>query len=236
MKKLLTTLAIYGFTCLNFMANEVKKSFIIQKDGKSFEVTNLPVFTKSEPITNSFVYIDGEYVEPPYIISTSNLVVYINERIIRNFVPDVLLPAFYTKTRPELPKDLNEETSMYDERFNFYLWGTCYYLQEIEKLTAEETVDEMFRVIQLLPNIKNVERNIQEPARFAKFKITYQDGKTVSTGVLPLTGRQSPYKLDTVGIHIDKLCESFTNRLSQGFSIKIVQGEEIESKKLPNQE
>ena len=232
-KTLSTTLAICSFTCLTLMADEVIKTFIIQKDEKTFEVSNMPTFTTSEPIANSIVYIDNELVEPPYIVATSNLNVYINERVVREFIPHILLPYYYTKTQPELPPEINEETERHDERILNYIGMTCYFLQEIEKLTDEQTIDEMFLAYQSLPVVVNIVKKPHELIELTEFIITYQDGKIESELVLPIMGRLPPYRLDDVGIHIDQLCISYTNRLTQGFQIKIAQGVEVESTKLP---
>jgi len=94
MKKILTTatLTITGFISLNLRADEAIKPYIIQRDDEVIEVYPLPTFTISEPISNSFVYVDGEYVNYPYVVSVSNLTVYINERIIQDYEPWVHNP------------------------------------------------------------------------------------------------------------------------------------------------
>jgi hypothetical protein len=193
----------------------------------------MPKFTASKPIANSSVYIDGEHIEPPYIVSASNLAVYINGRIVCDFTSRVWIPPYVPKTRPELPQEINKGTSMYDEHFRLYIQDACSYLMANAKSDGVNVLDEMFRVYQSSPNVKSVER---DEKRSGTFHITYQDGGTVSTLVLPLTGRRPPYRLDNVGTHIDQLCESYVTRLTQGFRIKINQGVEIESTKLPDAE
>ena len=91
MKKILTvaTLTICGFTSLKVVADEAKQPYIIKHGDVIMEVHNMPAPLVSEPISNSFVYVDGEYLEPPYIVSISNLTVRINGRIVNNPEPFV---------------------------------------------------------------------------------------------------------------------------------------------------
>jgi len=76
---------------------ENKPPYLIHRDGEILAVSNRPAFTVSEPITNSFVYIDGEYVDPPYVVSTSNLAVYINGRTITDYEPWVHKREWYSR-------------------------------------------------------------------------------------------------------------------------------------------
>jgi len=94
MKKVLiaVTLVMYGVSDLCLMANEMKKPYFIQRSEETLVVNDMPNFSKSEPISNSFVYIDGEYIEPPYLVSISNLSVRVNGRIAYDAEP-------YVKTR-----------------------------------------------------------------------------------------------------------------------------------------
>jgi hypothetical protein len=76
----------------NFAEGEGGTPYLIRRDGEILAVSNMPAFTVSEPITNSFVYIDGEYIPPPYVVSASNLAVCINGRVIRDAEPWVKIP------------------------------------------------------------------------------------------------------------------------------------------------
>ena len=89
MKKMLTTATLVGFTSLTLLADEANQPYIIQRDDEVIEILEMPMFTVSEPISNSFLYINGEYIEPPYIVSVSNLTVLINGIMVKNFEPSV---------------------------------------------------------------------------------------------------------------------------------------------------
>ena len=87
--KTLAMCAICMLFGLCLTADEIKQPYIIQRGEEIIEVHNMPTFTESEPVNNSFVYVDGEYIAPPYIVSVSNLAVLINGVIIQNDEPKV---------------------------------------------------------------------------------------------------------------------------------------------------
>ena len=97
MKKLLTTATLIttGFISVNLLADEAKQPYIIQREDGNLIVNNMPQQKTSEPITVGFVYISGEYIEPPYIVSVSNLAICINGRVIQNDEPLVRKREFY---------------------------------------------------------------------------------------------------------------------------------------------
>ena len=228
MKKTLTIIifATSVFISLNLVADGTNQPYVIQRGNEIYEVRNLPAFTMSELIVDSFVYIDGEYIDPPYIVSVSNLNVCVNGRVMRDFVPLVWIPPFVPKTLPVLSQEITRETDWYDERVLKHIRDTYTYLTQVENLLTEQTLDEMFRVYQALPIVKEVKRDAKNPARF---EITYQDGRIINTNIIPLTGRRPPYNLDNVGIHIDQFYESYVNRLSQGIVLMNVRGFEVKS-------
>ena len=98
MKRILpvTTLIVCGFTSLNLMADEARKPYVIQRGEEVLVVTDMPKFTTSDPITNSFIYMNGEYIPSPYIVSVSNLMICINGIIINNYELGVHKREYYT--------------------------------------------------------------------------------------------------------------------------------------------
>lgn len=96
MKKMLTC-ATCIFIGLCITAEEVKTPYRIQRGEEIIEVYKMPTFTVSEPISNSFVYIMGEYITSPYVVSVTNLAVYINGRILDNYEPSVRIGRDYSR-------------------------------------------------------------------------------------------------------------------------------------------
>jgi hypothetical protein len=87
MKTEVISVACFLTIAASVSRSENKPPYLIRRGHESLAVSNMPTFTVSEPITNSFVYIDGEYIEPPYVVSVSNLAVCINGRAVRDFEP-----------------------------------------------------------------------------------------------------------------------------------------------------
>jgi len=96
MKKFLTSVTCVLIS-LHLTADEVKQPYKIQRGEEVMVVINMPKFTASEPISNSFVYIDGEYVPSPYIVSVTNLSVLINGKLADNFERMVHTHEFYQR-------------------------------------------------------------------------------------------------------------------------------------------
>ena len=88
MKTMATCAAVILFS-LSLMAEEMTQPYLIQRGEEIIEVHNMPKFTASEPISNSFVYINGEYIPSPYIVSVTNLSIFINERLVQNYESSV---------------------------------------------------------------------------------------------------------------------------------------------------
>ncbi|MCL2103751.1 MAG: hypothetical protein FWH21_01635 [Kiritimatiellaeota bacterium] len=86
MKRMLlaTMFIVCGLTCLSLTADEARTAYVIQPGEETLVVTDMPTFTVSEPITNSFLSINGEYIEPPYVVSVSNLAIVSNGIMVQN--------------------------------------------------------------------------------------------------------------------------------------------------------
>ena len=44
-----------------------------------------PAFTNSQPISSGFVFVEGQYVESPYVVSLVGLKICINNRVIADY-------------------------------------------------------------------------------------------------------------------------------------------------------
>ena len=212
------TTAISGFICFNLMADENENKCFVQRGDKTFIVNNTPQHTVSEPIHNSFVYIAGEYVEPPYIVSVSNLAVCINGRIVNDYASDVFIPSprpVIPQERPVLPNEISKETDNNDERILSYVQNTRLYLQD--KLNKEELMDEMLRVYQSLPNVKNVKRDEKDTVCL---NVTYHNDETKNTQILTRFSRPPAYNLDNVGKAVDREYENWVQSLQDGIFVK----------------
>jgi len=110
-------LPLCGFTCLDLIADAAKSPYIIHRGEEIIEVSKMPKFTVSDPITNSFVYINGEYTPPPYVVSVSNLVVLINGIIVNDLEPRVHKREYYTRRVGTLPETVGDVVDEYAESY-----------------------------------------------------------------------------------------------------------------------
>ena len=129
-----------GLPSLSLIAEEAKNAYVIQRGDETLVVTDMPKSTVSVPITNSFVYIDGEYIEPPYIVSISNLSVRINGRVAYNAEPFVKTRDWYL-AQPFKRVGITPE-SVGDEVTRTYE----YYVQRLQNGTISHIVREGPRI------------------------------------------------------------------------------------------
>ena len=79
---------------------------------------------KAEPeIRTGCVVYGGEYLKPPYVVKRMGNEVFINDRMIRSFVPWPIpkpIVRGVTKVMPTIPAGIDENTSEFDERVRKY--------------------------------------------------------------------------------------------------------------------
>jgi hypothetical protein len=118
------------FFHLNLIAGEIRKPYVIRRGDETLVVSNMPASTVSEPITNSFVYIDGEYIVPPYVVSVSNLAVCVNGHAVQDFEPMVHGRSHYSRRTGVTPESVGKSV---DDLFESYTGmlrdGTAVYLK-----------------------------------------------------------------------------------------------------------
>lgn len=84
--KTIVILSILGFVFTpSLFSEDVRKPYGFYQKGELLIVSNIPVFTASAPITNGFLYVDGEYISAPYVVSVSNLAVCVNGRVLCDY-------------------------------------------------------------------------------------------------------------------------------------------------------
>ena len=214
-----TTAAISGFICLNLLADDVENKFFIQRGEKIYTVNNIPKHTVSEPIHKSFVYIAGEYIEPPYIVSVSNLAVCINNRVVNDFASIVFIPSpplVIPKERPVLPEGINNKTHIDDEHLRKYVQQMFLFLQGENKFDIDQKAEALISIYQSLPNIKTVERDLKDPACL---QLTFQNGTTTGTHFQSFS-RKPVYNLNNVGMAVDREYKKWVEDLQAGEVIR----------------
>ena len=156
MKKMMM-LVICGFTGLNLVADDTRQPYVIHRakgsilagerpfppEDEVIIVSNMPTFTVSEPITNSFVFNNGEYIPPPYIVSVSNLTVFLNEIILYDYERMVHSREFYAGrmggTTPEnVARSVNSSAELWVDGLRF---GSVYHLIDGQRRISRNIQD-----------------------------------------------------------------------------------------------
>ena len=122
MKKMMM-FVLCGFTGLNLVADDVRQPYVIHRKAEmvtrgeippfmqkeeTLIVSNMPTFTVSEPLTNAFVFNNGEYVPPPIVVSVSNLAVLVNGIMIKDYESGVRRRESYVERVGVTPESVGK--------------------------------------------------------------------------------------------------------------------------------
>ena len=107
-------------------------------------------------ITNGMVFIDGEYIPPPYRIRRDGGAVMLNDVV---FIGSIIPPALTPISQPDIPpetdtrlsSEITETTAFEDRAVQKYLKNKRLYL--LEKFGEESGIDRMVEVCQKLPMV-----------------------------------------------------------------------------------
>ena len=167
------------------------------------------IFTNSQPISNGFVFVEGQYVDAPYVVSRKNLAIYINDQFIANYAPLVTEIPKPEDMRPTLPADITKDTTLYDKSLKAYMTRMGTYLSS--HYGRSELADEMEKIFRNLPCVKEVKRNPDKTSAM----VTYTDGHTINENLIPFT--RKPVITPTNAVeYVSKICRDYAERLEKG--------------------
>lgn len=171
--------------------------------------TAVDVFTTSQPISNGFVFVEGHYVEAPYVVSRKNLAIYINDQLISDYTPLVKEIPKPENELPSLSVSINGGSSPYDKNVADYVVRVQTYLSSHYK--RDEIADEMEKMYRALPCVKDVHRNSDRTSA----TVTYTDGSTINENLIPLT--RKPVITPTNAVeYVGRDCRNYADRLQDG--------------------
>jgi len=112
-----------------------------------------------ESIQNGFLFIDNEYIDAPYKVTSKGLGIYVNDRL----VDRIYLPPYYGQeelgnTNPAMPTNITESTSIYDPIYKKYMKHKFAF---IRKKYPNQYIEKKIEVYKSLPNIKKIEMTDQ---------------------------------------------------------------------------
>lgn len=171
-------------------------------------------FTTSSPISNGFVFIEGQYVGAPYVVSRKNLTICINDKIIADYAPLIKgmssAPKKYIHDRPAVPIGISTNAGSGDPIVKEYLSQLMSHL--VSNQYGDAIANEMENGLKMLPCIKNITRDTNNPNRAI---IDYKNGETSTMRLAPLS-RKPAITPDTVVDHVSQACRRYVKRLEKG--------------------
>ncbi len=116
--------------------------------------------TEGKPITNGFVFIDGRYIPPPYIVTRQGNGIFINDRLVEQACPwpipekpKIAIPT----TDPIMPSCITRATSMYDKELINYIGQKIAFLKNAHG--EYQMVEMMVQVYRGLPCVLDAQRD-----------------------------------------------------------------------------
>ncbi|MBU0716505.1 MAG: hypothetical protein KJ964_14205 [Verrucomicrobia bacterium] len=167
------------------------------------------VFTTSQPISNGFVFVEGQYVEAPYVVSRKDMAIYINDQLIANYAPLVKEIPKPENELPSLPANITVNSTPYDKNVVDYMVRVRTYLSSHHK--RSELADELEKVYKALPCVKDVRRNSDKTSA----TVIYTDGHTINENLIPLTRKPAITPTNAVE-YVSRDCRDYVQRLEKG--------------------
>lgn len=170
--------------------------------------------TSSAPVHTGFVFIDGEYIDAPYVVTRKGLALAINGRIIQppsgvsrtaTTVPTSL------PTDPAVPPDIDRETSKYNPFLRDYLVAKFAYIRS--RYSGQEQRRLLREAYAALPCVEQSQLDPQNPEVLL---VTWSDGK--ADRVLLVSPKRMPAKLDRESVlhRLEAQRSMYEDRLRKG--------------------
>lgn len=170
---------------------------------------------EGEPVDNGFIFIDGQYIDTPYIVTRKGLALFINNRMVQ---PPMRwsLPSSGEKTTtysdPNLPATINEDSSSFDPDVVDYLATKNAYLRQ--RYPKEEAVVRIRDVYRSMPCVKQAELDAKDSEILI---VVWADGSVDRVRLVPIDGRR-PIKMDRQSIleRLETERKNYEERLQKG--------------------
>lgn len=160
-------------------------------------------------VDKGFVFLDGKYVDAPYIVTRKGLGIFLNGKMIEQPCKwPVNIPS--GDEDPTLPPEINTETSMNDEVANNYLLAKHAYLRKNH--TREEERRIMEKVFRGLPFITEAKLDKNKPHIL---HITTTEGFTINQSLVSMRGRRVVHDKNTILQRVEKSRKHFCKMLKR---------------------
>lgn len=175
---------------------------------------------EGKPIDSGFLFIEGRYIDAPYVVTRKGLEVFVNGHVVLR----IGLPAREPPSGdvdPELPSKLNSTTSPYDNIYKDYIRKKTAYVQKHHTRDEERKI--MAQVYASLPFVKKTELSSDGTT----LKVVYMDtaGNEITDSILLAPPRRKgKFDRETLLRRIEKKRARFENSLSDGRCLFIFSG------------
>lgn len=165
-------------------------------------------------VSNGLVFVEGEFLSPPYIVSRVRNAIYINGRHIDS---PGLWPCESKKENlqgssplrnPNIPMEISEKTTMYDDIFIRYIYEKRQYL--FATYGQEKGIDMMVGVYSNLPCVKNASRDTE---RNSTINVTWKSGKVTHINQIRHSRSQDNGTPEQAAKMFDDICEIYSRGL-----------------------
>lgn len=160
-------------------------------------------------VSNGLVFIEGEFLPPPYVVSRVKNAIYINGRHIESPAPWPSEKQIMDKPSAPPPKDLpvpseiTEQTSKYDSAFIKYIYEKRRFLFEV--YGKEKGMGMMVEAYKSLPCIKDAEREVNSNSII----VTWKSGKVDHVCQVPPQRSQDNGTPEQAAKMFDDICEIY---------------------------
>lgn len=169
--------------------------------------------TEGKPITNGFVFIDGKYIDLPYIVTRQGNGVYINGNLVEQPcpwpIPEKASPVIPVED-PKMPDSITKNTTVYDKDLLAYLGNKKLYYSN--KYGEKEMVKMMIPVYQKLPCVLKASAGRDENY----VSVTWVDGSTMQERLIMPKRKPVEWTREKILERTDKDRANYEDRLNKG--------------------
>jgi len=165
-------------------------------------------------VSNGLVFVEGEFLPPPYVVSRVRNAIYINGRYIEASAPwpsekkaDVLSPI-PTPDDPTMPSEITKATTQYDPAFYNYLNAKRDFL--VSKYGKQKAIKMLPDIYKKLPCIKDA---YHDTNTIGTIVLTWESGDKVRSNEFPPQRSQDNGTPEQAAKMFDGICDIYSKGL-----------------------
>ena len=171
--------------------------------------------TIGRTVTNGFVFVDGRYLEPPYVVSRRGHTVQINDVVVEQPCPWPIPEApkvVITTEDPEVPASLTEHSSEFDPEFIRFHVAKRSYLYYHLKLRGKDYSEAMVKAYASLPNVESAKMGRD----LNYIEVKYRGGGVGRIRIVPMSRKPKEWTPESLLESLETSRRNYETRLAQG--------------------